>query len=221
MIHEHGMPFTYLLMKVLVVQLCLTLCNPMDSSLPGSSVHGMLQARILEWVANSFSRGSSRPRDWTQVSGIAGRFFTVWATREAWSSLFFSINVLLLSSYTFCISFVKFMPRDFPGGLEVRGLPSSEGDAGLIPGLRTRIPHAAGQLSLPAAVKTQHSKKKKKDTFLPKYFTLFGAFVHGVTVLISFLSFSLQVSKNTIDFCPLIFLPSNPAEFVISSNRFL
>ena len=69
------------------------------------------------------------------------------------------------------------MPRDFPGGLEVRSLPSSEGDAGLIPGLRTRIPYAAGQLSLPAAVKTQHSKKKKKkDKFLPKYFTLFGAF---------------------------------------------
>ena len=49
--------------KVLVTQLCLTLCNPMDCSPPGSSVHGILQARILEWVAISFSRGSSRPRD--------------------------------------------------------------------------------------------------------------------------------------------------------------
>ena len=51
-------------------------CNPMDYSLPGSSVHGIHQARILEWVAIPFSRGSSRPRDWTWVSCIAGRFFT-------------------------------------------------------------------------------------------------------------------------------------------------
>ena len=56
-----------------VAQSCPTLCNPMDCSLPGSSVHGILQARILEWVAISFSRGSSRPRDRTQVSCIVGR----------------------------------------------------------------------------------------------------------------------------------------------------
>ena len=68
---------------VLVAQSCQTLCDPMDCSLPGSSVHGILQARILKWVAISYSRGSSRPRDWTQVFHIAGRFFTVWATREA------------------------------------------------------------------------------------------------------------------------------------------
>ena len=55
----------------------------MDYSLPGSSVHGIFQARVLEWVAISFSRGSSRPRDQTQVSRIAGRHFTLWATREA------------------------------------------------------------------------------------------------------------------------------------------
>ena len=52
----------------------------MDYSLPGSSVHGIFQARVLEWAA--FSRGSSQPRDWTQVFHIAGRHFTVWATRE-------------------------------------------------------------------------------------------------------------------------------------------
>ena len=69
--------------KVLVSQLCLTLCNPMDCSLPGSSVHGILEIRILEWVAIPFSRGSSQPRDQTWVSCIAGRFFTIWATREA------------------------------------------------------------------------------------------------------------------------------------------
>ena len=66
------------LMKVKVIQLCLTLCNPMDCT-----VRGILQARILEWVAVPFSRGSSQPRDQTQVSRIEGAFFTIWDTREA------------------------------------------------------------------------------------------------------------------------------------------
>ena len=68
-----------------VAQSCPTLCDPMDCGLPGSTVHGGFQARILEWVAISFSRRSSRPRDWTRVSHIVGRRFTgftVWATRE-------------------------------------------------------------------------------------------------------------------------------------------
>ena len=56
---------------------CLTFCDPMDCSQPGSSVHGILQARILERVAIPFSRGSFQPRDQTQVSCIAGRFFTI------------------------------------------------------------------------------------------------------------------------------------------------
>ena len=60
----------------LVPQLCLTLCNLMDCSPPGFSVHGILQARILEWVAMPSSRGSSRPRNQTVVSCIAGGFFT-------------------------------------------------------------------------------------------------------------------------------------------------
>ena len=64
-----------------VAQSCLTLCDPMDCSLPGSTIHGIFQARILEWVAISFSRRSSLPRDWTQVSCIVGRHFTIWATR--------------------------------------------------------------------------------------------------------------------------------------------
>ena len=61
-----------------VAQSCPTLCDPMDYT-----VHGILQARILEWVAFPFSRGSSQPRDQTQVSCIAGRFFTDWAIGEA------------------------------------------------------------------------------------------------------------------------------------------
>ena len=65
-----------------VTQSCPTLCDPMDCSIPGSSVHGILQARKLEWVAISFSRRSSQPRHWTPVSGIVGRCFTIWVTRE-------------------------------------------------------------------------------------------------------------------------------------------
>ena len=64
-----------------VAQSCTTLCDPLDCNLSGSSVHGIFQARVLEWVAISFSRGSSQPRDQTQVSHIAGRRFTLWATR--------------------------------------------------------------------------------------------------------------------------------------------
>ena len=66
----------------LVAQSYLTLCNPVDWMLPGSSVHGILQARILEWVATPSSRGSSQPRNGTHVSCAADRFFTSWATRE-------------------------------------------------------------------------------------------------------------------------------------------
>ena len=71
---------------VLVAQSCPTLCDPMDCNPPGSSVHEIFQARILEWVAISFSRGSSQPRDRTRVSCTAGKFFTDWATREGRSS---------------------------------------------------------------------------------------------------------------------------------------
>ena len=70
---------------VLVPQLCPSLWNPVNCSLPGSSVHGILQARILKWVVIPFSRRSSQPRDRTRVSCITGGFFTVWATREAFS----------------------------------------------------------------------------------------------------------------------------------------
>ena len=65
-----------------VAQSCPTLCDPVDCSLPGFSVHAILQARILEWVTISFSRGSSQPRDWTWVPHIGGRCFNLWATRE-------------------------------------------------------------------------------------------------------------------------------------------
>ena len=72
--------------KTEFTQLCLTLCDPMDCSLRGSSIHGVFQARVLEWVANSFFVGSSQPRDRTQVSCIAsGRFYHL---RHQGSSLY-------------------------------------------------------------------------------------------------------------------------------------
>ena len=69
--------------EIEVSQLCPPLCDPMDCGPPGSSVHWILQARILEWVVISFSRGSSQPKDQTQVSRTAGRLFTVWATGDS------------------------------------------------------------------------------------------------------------------------------------------
>ena len=65
--------------NVCVTHSVVSLCDPMDCSPPGSSVNGILQAKILEWVAIPFPRGSSQPKDRTQVSCIAGRFFTVWS----------------------------------------------------------------------------------------------------------------------------------------------
>ena len=69
--------------EVLVSQLCLTLVIPWTAACSGSSVQGISQARILEWVAIPFSRESSQSRDQTWVSCISGRFFTIWTTRKA------------------------------------------------------------------------------------------------------------------------------------------
>ena len=81
--------------KVKVAQSCPSLCDPMNCV-----VHGILQARILEWAAFLFSRRSCQPRDWTQVSCIAGKFFTIWATREAqWSYSNLNDYLLLVSLY--------------------------------------------------------------------------------------------------------------------------
>ena len=78
-----------------VAQSCPTPCNPMDCSLPGSSVHGIFQARILEWVAISFSRRSFQPRDWTRVSHIVDRRLTIWATRE--------VQYIVCINYLLCV----------------------------------------------------------------------------------------------------------------------
>ena len=77
---------------VLVTQSCPTFCDPMDCSPPGSSVHEIFQARILEWLAISFSRGSSQPRGGTRVTCTAGRFFTTKPT--GWVVTTVEINFL-------------------------------------------------------------------------------------------------------------------------------
>ena len=68
--------------KVLVAKSYLTLCDPMGCSPPGSSIHGISQVRMLQWVAIPFSRVSPQPRGWTQVSCLASRFFTIWTAKE-------------------------------------------------------------------------------------------------------------------------------------------
>ena len=90
----------------LVCMLCLSVMSysswpPELYGLPVPSVHGILQARILEWVAIPFSRGSSWPRDWTQVSCIAGGFFTVWATRETHTRTFWFLPPLKTQPHSF------------------------------------------------------------------------------------------------------------------------
>ena len=86
-------------MKVLVTQSCPTLCDPMDCSPP--EFYGILQAGILKWITIPFSRGSSPPRDQTQASCIAGRFFTIWATRECYRH----DQISLLTKIWFALSF--------------------------------------------------------------------------------------------------------------------
>ena len=93
--------------------MCLTLCNPMDCSLPGSSVHGILQARILECVAMPFSRGSSWPWGQTWIFYIAVRFFTIWATSEAqicWRCLkIYILKVIFIRVLLFARNYSKYV----------------------------------------------------------------------------------------------------------------
>ena len=93
--------------KVKVAQLCLTLCDPMDVT-----IHEILQARILEWVAFPFPRGSSQPRDWTRVSCVAGRFFTSRATGQYQDSTRIKIYLFTVDGclHTFKVAYYKYIP---------------------------------------------------------------------------------------------------------------
>ena len=116
-------------LKVLVAQLCPILCDPMDCSPLGSSVHRILQARILGWVVIPFSRASSRPRDQSQVSCLAGRFFTVWATREGrifsgsnWAVVWRGREKILGRHLYVCLP----LKRDYPYPYRVRWIVKVE-----------------------------------------------------------------------------------------------
>ena len=117
---------------LLVAQLCSTLCYPMDCSQPGSYVHEILQAIILERVAILFSRGSSQSRDQTWVSCIAGRFFIIWATREALSMhvpslFFFSLLKLFCAAIGFYWKRVQTLLLKFKSKFKSNFLGGSEG----------------------------------------------------------------------------------------------
>ena len=115
-------------------QSCPILCDPMNCSLPGSSVHGDSPGKNDGAGGMPSCRRSSQPKDGTQVSSIAGRFFTIWNTREA---------PKVLKNYP-CW---KRTVQELPGGLVVKSPPCNAEDVGLISGWETRIAHTAGQLS--------------------------------------------------------------------------
>ena len=130
-----------LTVKVLVTQSCPTLCDPMDCSPPGSSVHGIHQAGILEWVAIPFSRGSSQSRDQTQVSYTAGWFFTIIAK-------FLCITSLQghLCEFLFHAPNLPLRPlRELNHSEEL--ITQGESSSGLLPGM-------GGRPKLPAALAT-------------------------------------------------------------------
>ena len=81
-------------------------------SLPGFSIHRILQARILEWIAISFSRGTSQPRDWTLGSCLAGRFFTVWTTEK--STIYILVTYFVFNSLYLFLSYSYAVPPSFP-----------------------------------------------------------------------------------------------------------
>ena len=129
----------------------------MDCSPPGSSVHGISQARILEWVAMSYSRESSWPRDQTQISCIVGRFFTIWATREAKAErirlLFTRRNhlrslTLLFSHLWKTLLWVCFSSSSISSAAIsesfLRGNASSFCPLGILSSIKVCAPHCAG-----------------------------------------------------------------------------
>ena len=108
---------------MLVTEPWLTLCNPMVCSPPGSSVHEILQARILDLVVIFFSRGSSRSRDWTQVSCTGGRFFSIWATRDSLQTTILMHGYDFQSSVSLAPSLGSLQSPSYPMDNKVLGNP--------------------------------------------------------------------------------------------------
>ena len=120
---------------------------PIDCSLPGSPIHGIFQARILEWGAISFSKRSSQPRNWTQASHIVGRHFTIWATRDVRFNIKVKslVKCLLNDSinflnwylhfyfYLFRVSMDSPIFWGFSSSSVVKNVRCNAGDLGLIP----------------------------------------------------------------------------------------
>ena len=162
--------------------MCLTLYDPMDCSPPRSSVHVILQARILEWVAISFSRGSSPPRDRTWVSCIAGRFFTIWASKE-FTEMVYSIEKRV-SVTPSCPTLYD--PRDCsPGGSSVHGILQARIlESVAIPFSRgsswsrdwTWVSHIAGRFFTIWASKEAHKSESESRSFLSDSLRLHGLF---------------------------------------------
>ena len=120
---------------MIVTQSCPTLWDPVHCSPPGSSVHRILQARILQWIAIPFSRVSSWPRDRTRISHIEGRFFTIWATRRTWKWLIMKMSLqdvkeIRFSSYTLIPCFFSSLVI---GGSADKEFVCNAGDLSLIP----------------------------------------------------------------------------------------
>ena len=149
---------------MLITQSCLTLWS-LDYSLPSSSVHGILQARILEWVAIPFSRGPFQPTDQTLVSRITGRFFTIWATRKF---------VIIFSSYYLLYGAFQLL-------LVVQNPPANAGDArdaGSIPGLG-RFPGGRNSESLSVVSDSMDtSLSKPRELVMDR--EVWRAAIHGV-----------------------------------------
>ena len=127
-------PWSYRKLQVVHAQSCPTLCDPLNCSLPGSSIHGILQARILEWVAISFSRGSSWPRDSTCISCsscIGNKILYHWATWEA--QIFISIMSVIFPDplrevqfYLYCILYLDYTPVFYGGIAQVHTASSGQ-----------------------------------------------------------------------------------------------
>ena len=107
----------------------------MDCSLPGSSVYGIFQTRVLEWVAISFSRGSSRPRDRTQVSCIVGRHFTIWATREVKGANLYWFHLIFIPLNKIDLRLISQMRKLKEQMCLIPGYPVQNSTAGVEPEL--------------------------------------------------------------------------------------